>query len=130
MATIKLNGKEYELNFKNREIDALEEATGKSLESFFQDDLTNGATRPFHTILLIMLRRHDDFKYVTREEYLDVIDEAMEDGLDLEAIAKAVTETVEKSSFMKQAQEKQKALEAKKLAEVANKPKARTKAAK
>lgn len=127
MATITLNGKEYELHFKNRELDVLEDTTGKSMEQFFGEDLASGQIKPMYTLLLIMLRRHDDFAHITRGDFLDQLDDAMEEGLEFEGIAEAVNQAVEKSVFMKQGKAK---LEAQELAKVANKPKQRAKATK
>lgn len=120
MATIKLNGKEYELNFKNRELDVLEDTTGKSMEQFFGEDLASGKIQPMYTLLLIMLRRHDDFKHMPREDFLDQLDEAFEAGLEFEGMAEAINKAVEQSVFMKQGKAK---LEAQELAKAANKRK-------
>lgn len=127
MATIQLNGKEYELHFKNRELDLLEETTGQSMEQFFGEELASGKVKPMYTLLLILLKRHADFALMPREAFLDILDDAFESGLEFEQIGEAINATVEKSVFMKQAQAK---LQAQELAKVANKPKAKPKAVK
>ncbi|WP_029333042.1 MULTISPECIES: hypothetical protein [Exiguobacterium] len=127
MATIQLNGKEYELHFKNRELDLLEETTGQSMEQFFGEELASGKVKPMYTLLLILLKRHADFALMPREAFLDILDDAFESGLEFEQIGEAINATVEKSVFMKQAQAK---LQAQELAKVASKPKAKPKAVK
>lgn len=106
MAHIKLNGKEYELQFKNRELRQLEERTGKSMESFFGEEMASGKIGPMYTLLLIMLKRHDDFKHVDEDDFMDVLDDEMEKDLTFEHLGEALQKAVEASVFMKQAQAK------------------------
>lgn len=106
MAQLTLNGKEYQLNFKNRELKQLEERTGKSMESFFSEEMASGKIGPMYTLLLLMLKRHDDFEHMTEDDFMDVLDDAMDDGLSFEDLGNALQQAVEGSVFMKQAQAK------------------------
>lgn len=104
MNYITLNGKEYELHFKNREMDDLEERTGKGLVDFFKEFET-GKMRPFYDMLFVMLKRHDDFKHMPREEFLDYLDEALENGLSFQDLAEVIKTAAESSPLLKQALE-------------------------
>ena len=102
MNYITLNGKEYELHFKNREMDDLEARTGKGLIEFFKEFET-GKMRPFYDMLFVMLKRHDDFKHMPREEFLDYLDDALENGLSFEELAEVIKTAAENSPLLKQA---------------------------
>lgn len=104
MNYITLNGKEYELHFKNREMDDLEERTGKGLVDFFKEFET-GKMRPFYDMLFVMLKRHDDFKHMPREEFLDYLDDALENGLSFQDLAEVIKTAAENSPLLKQALE-------------------------
>lgn len=104
MNYITLNGKEYELHFKNREMDDLEERTGKGLVEFFKEFET-GKMRPFYDMLFVMLKRHDDFKHMPRDEFLDYLDDALENGLSFQDLAEVIKTAAENSPLLKQALE-------------------------
>lgn len=104
MAHIKLQGNEYELHLKNRELKHLEERTGKSMEAFFGEDMAGGKIGPMYTLLLVMLKRHADFALMTEDDFMDVLDDEMENGLSFEDIGTALQKAVEGSVFMRQAQ--------------------------
>ena len=103
MAYIKLNDKEYELHFKNRELKQLEERTGLGMEAFFKQ-LDGGKITPMYTLLFVMLKRHKDFAHLTEDSFLDLLDDEMEKELDFETLGNILKEVVEDSVFMKQKQ--------------------------
>ena len=119
MAHIKLNGKEYALHFKNREVAELEERTGKSMETYFGEDMASGKITPMYTLLLVMLKRHEEFEHMTKDEFMDFLDDEMENGLEFQTIGNTLTQAVENSVFMKQAQAKQTAPKAPKKPKLA-----------
>lgn len=115
MAYIKLNDKEYELHFKNRELKQLEERTGLGMEAFFKQ-LDGGKITPMYTLLLVMLKRHDDFKHLGEDAFMDLLDDEMEKELDFETLGEVLKAVVEESVFMKQKQAQMKAKALKKVA--------------
>lgn len=101
MAQITLNSKEYDLHFKNRELKRLEEQTGLGMKEFFEQ-LDGGKITPMYTLLLVMLKRHDDFKHMTEDGFMDVLDDEMDKDLTFDMLGDVLKEVVEDSVFMKQ----------------------------
>lgn len=114
MAYITLDGKEYELHFKNRELRELEERTGMGMQEFFTQ-LDGGKITPMYTLLFVMLKRHDEFKPLTEDGFMDLLDDEMEKELDFEQLGEILKDVVENSVFMKQAQTQAKPTRRKKV---------------
>jgi hypothetical protein len=101
MATLKLNGKEYEVKFTYMAILKLEQHYGKGIGKIFKEiDMENLNT--LNTFLWACLKRHSDFNKAGVDDIALLLDEAFEDEeLTLDELGKAIEEAVNNSVLVK-----------------------------
>ncbi len=104
MAFIKLNGKEYELKFTYKSLNALEKYYNKGVFKVFQEESLD-KLETINVFLWACLKREKDFKNKTVDQFVDMLDEALESGeLTLDALTKALEQAFNESTILKSAQ--------------------------